>query len=59
MHAQAPITRIAAVAYTILTDAAEADGTLAWHDTTIVVVHAEPRGRLGVGNTYSDASDTT
>ena len=57
MHAQTPVTRIAAAAYTIPTDAAEADGTLAWHDTTIVVVHAEAGGRVGVGYTYSDASD--
>jgi L-alanine-DL-glutamate epimerase-like enolase superfamily enzyme len=53
VRTEVPITRVAAAAYTIPTDAPEADGTLAWHATTMVVVHAEAGGRIGVGYTYS------
>ena len=38
-HAQTPIQRLSVAAYTIPTDAPEADGTFAWDATTIVVVH--------------------
>ncbi|MBV9812709.1 MAG: mandelate racemase [Acetobacteraceae bacterium] len=54
---QAPVTRIAASAYTIPTDAPEADGTIAWHETTLVVATVEAAGRTGLGYTYSDATD--
>lgn len=57
MRTEAPITRIAAAAYTIPTDAQESDGTLAWQATTMVVVHAQAGGRTGVGYTYSDATN--
>jgi L-alanine-DL-glutamate epimerase-like enolase superfamily enzyme len=43
-------------AYTIPTDAPEADGTLSWDATTIVVVHAYAAGEWGVGFTYADVS---
>ena len=43
-------------AYTIPTDAPEADGTLAWDSTTIVVVHAHAGGECGLGYTYADVS---
>jgi L-alanine-DL-glutamate epimerase-like enolase superfamily enzyme len=56
MRTEMPISDIAVAAYTIPTDAPEADGTLAWRDTTLVVVHAEAGGRSGVGYTYSDAA---
>ena len=36
----APIDQLGVAAYTIPTDFPEADGTLAWDSTTIVVVHA-------------------
>lgn len=51
-----PIESVAAYAYTIPTDAPEADGTLAWEATTIVVVHARSRDREGIGYSYTDAS---
>ena len=44
---QAPIERLEVSAYTIPTDAPEADGTLAWDSTTIVVVHAHAGGERG------------
>jgi L-alanine-DL-glutamate epimerase-like enolase superfamily enzyme len=50
------IGRVTASAYTIPTDAPEADGTLAWDSTTLVVVEVEAGGETGLGYTYSDAS---
>ena len=39
------------------TDAPEADGTLSWDATTIIVVNAEAGGQRGLGYTYSDATN--
>jgi L-alanine-DL-glutamate epimerase-like enolase superfamily enzyme len=50
------IESVEAGAYTVPTDSAEADGTAAWHATTIVVVHAMARGQVGVGWTYGAAA---
>ena len=47
---------IEVAAYTIPTDAPEADGTLSWDSTTIVVVHAHAAGEWGLGYTYADVS---
>lgn len=43
-------------AYTIPTDAPEADGTLSWNSTTLVVVEIEGGGSRGIGYTYSDGA---
>ena len=43
-------------AYTVSTDAPEADGTLSWTATTIVVVHACADGEQGLGYSYTDVS---
>ncbi len=56
VRAQAPVEQLEVAAYTIPTDAPEADGTLAWDATTIVVVHAHGAGECGVGYTYADVS---
>ena len=53
--AAAPITRVTAHAYTIPTDAPEADGTFEWHSTTLIVTEVEAAGVTGLGYTYSDA----
>jgi L-alanine-DL-glutamate epimerase-like enolase superfamily enzyme len=50
----APLERIEASAYTIPTDAPEADGTMAWDCTTIVVVEVSAGGETGLGYTYTD-----
>jgi L-alanine-DL-glutamate epimerase-like enolase superfamily enzyme len=50
------IERIEAHAYTIPTDRPEADGTLSWDSTTIVVVEAAGGGESGLGYTYSHGS---
>lgn len=52
--AQVPIEGVQASAYTIPTDSPEADGTLSWDSTTLVVVHVEGGGRRGLGYTYAD-----
>jgi L-alanine-DL-glutamate epimerase-like enolase superfamily enzyme len=57
MAAQAAnIERVEAEAYTIPTDAPEADGTFAWDRTTLVAVEIAAGGCIGLGYTYSDPS---
>ncbi len=53
---EAPVEGLEVGAYTVPTDAPEADGTLSWDSTTIVVVHAHAAGERGVGYTYADVS---
>jgi len=48
-----PIERVSASAYTIPTDAPEADGTLEWDSTTMVVVEVSGGGRSGLGYSYT------
>ena len=48
----APIEEITATAYTVPTDTEEADGTLAWTSTTLVLVRVAAGGRVGTGWTY-------
>lgn len=55
MHA-APVVALRASAYTIPTERPEADGTLRWDKTTLVVVEAEAAGRTGLGYTYAAAA---
>jgi L-alanine-DL-glutamate epimerase-like enolase superfamily enzyme len=53
---QVPVEALEVTAYTVPTDAPEADGTLSWEATTIVVVHASGGGETGLGYTYADVS---
>ncbi|MFF4289402.1 enolase C-terminal domain-like protein [Streptomyces sp. NPDC001633] len=46
------VDAVEAAAYTVPTDAPEADGTLAWHTTTLVVVQLRSGGTTGLGYTY-------
>ena len=55
-HGMAPIAAVRAHAYTIPTDAPEADGTFEWTSTTLVVVEIDAGGCTGLGYTYTDAS---
>ena len=50
------IGAVRARAYTIPTDAPEADGTMAWTSTTMVTVEVEAGGRTGFGYTYGAGS---
>lgn len=53
-HAQ--IQAVHAAAYRIPTDKPEADGTLSWDSTTLVIVEVEAAGRTGLGYTYSSGA---
>jgi L-alanine-DL-glutamate epimerase-like enolase superfamily enzyme len=53
---QAPVEAVDVAAFTVPTDSPEADGTLAWDATTLVVVHATGGGETGLGYTYADVS---
>ena len=56
MSDRAPISDLKARAYTIPTDAPEADGTLGWDSTTLVVATARAAGTEGLGWTYGHAA---
>jgi len=49
----AAIDRMELGVYTIPTDAPESDGTLEWHETTIVVAHLRAADTNGLGYTYA------
>lgn len=56
MRVQAPIERVRARAFKIPTDKPEADGTISWDSTTLVMVEAFGGGMSGIGYTYSGGS---
>ncbi len=41
-------------AYTVPTDFPESDGTLAWDQTTLILVNASAGDKVGIGYTYAD-----
>src|SRR3954471_13272945 len=49
----AVVEDVSARALTIPTDAPEADGTLSWDSTTIVIVQARSEGHVGTGFSYA------
>jgi L-alanine-DL-glutamate epimerase-like enolase superfamily enzyme len=54
VRAETSVEQLSAAAYSVPTDAPEADGTLAWDSTTIVVVETRAAGETGLGYTYGD-----
>jgi L-alanine-DL-glutamate epimerase-like enolase superfamily enzyme len=56
MPIEVPVGALNARVYTVPTDAPEADGTLAWHETTLVVVTVAAGGLEGLGYTYSSGA---
>lgn len=50
------VDEVSAAAYTVPTPCPEADGTLAWHATTMIVVRATGAGQQGLGWSYGPAS---
>lgn len=46
-------------AYTLETDAPEADGTLSWDSTTMVLVEVSAGGAVGTGWTYGPVACAT
>lgn len=53
---RAAIKEIEVTAYTVPTDAPEADGTFAWDSTTIIVAEIKAGGQTGLGYTYGSKS---
>ncbi len=49
-----PVQKVRTSAYRIPTDFPEADGTIAWQSTVLVLVEVEAGGRTGLGFTYAD-----
>ncbi|PSK91869.1 L-alanine-DL-glutamate epimerase-like enolase superfamily enzyme [Haloactinopolyspora alba] len=54
--ADVTVDSVRAAAYVVPTDAPEADGTLAWNSTTLVVCDVVTGPVTGLGYTYADAS---
>lgn len=59
MTAAAPITAVRTQAWTVPTDAPEADGTLTWDSTTVVAVEVDAGGATGLGWSYTDPAAGT
>ncbi len=53
------IEKLEVSAYTIPTDFPEADGTIAWNKTTMVLVEATAGGKVGLGYSYADTATAT
>lgn len=53
---EACIEQVMATAYTVPTDFPEADGTLSWNSTTLVLVEVRCAGAAGIGYTYGNAA---
>lgn len=51
-----PIKKLDVSAYKIPTDAPEADGTIQWNSTTLVLVEIEAANKKGIGYSYADES---
>lgn len=56
MKVNVPIRNVHASAFTIPTDKPEADGTIAWNSTTLIVVEVSAGNVVGLAYTYSGAS---
>ena len=59
-HSQVvPIDRLAVRTFVVPTDFPEADGTLEWDRTTLVLVQVSAGGKQGIGYTYANLSTAT
>lgn len=56
---QASVDEVTVSAYTIPTDAPEADGTLSWNSTTLILAQVSAGGRSGLGYTYGSSAIAT
>jgi L-alanine-DL-glutamate epimerase-like enolase superfamily enzyme len=56
MQAVHKISEVHATAYTVPADAPEADGTLAWNSTTMLLVEVAAGGQHGIGYSYTHRS---
>jgi L-alanine-DL-glutamate epimerase-like enolase superfamily enzyme len=48
------VERLGVSAFTVPTETPEADGTLAWHETTLVLVRVLACGAIGMGYSFAD-----
>jgi L-alanine-DL-glutamate epimerase-like enolase superfamily enzyme len=55
-HDQPAVDSVTAAVYQIPTDQPEADGTLAWSSTTLVIARVTGGGRTGLGYTYGSGA---
>jgi hypothetical protein len=53
---RASVRELQVSAFTIPTSSPEADGTLSWNSTTLVLVELEAAGQRGIGYTYADTA---
>jgi L-alanine-DL-glutamate epimerase-like enolase superfamily enzyme len=58
-HGHATVEALEASVFTVPTDAPEADGTFAWHSTSLVLVRARAAGEIGTGWTYGSPACAT
>ncbi|HEY7247578.1 MAG TPA: enolase C-terminal domain-like protein [Xanthobacteraceae bacterium] len=56
MPQESSIRRVTAQSFRIPTDAPEADGTISWDATTLVLVEIDAGGTTGLGYSYADAA---
>lgn len=58
-RSDAPVETVEVTVYTVPTDAPEADGTLSWDSTTMILVRIRAGGMEGLGYSYADRSAAT
>jgi L-alanine-DL-glutamate epimerase-like enolase superfamily enzyme len=56
MPKQTPVEGLRVSAYRVPTDFPEADGTMEWDETIIVIVEARAGGKIGLGYSYADSA---
>jgi L-alanine-DL-glutamate epimerase-like enolase superfamily enzyme len=54
-----PIEKLSVSAYTVPTDLPEADGTITWNKTTMVLVEVTAGSQTGLGYSYADTATAT
>lgn len=54
-----PVEKLSVSAYTVPTDLPEADGTIAWNKTTMVLVEVTAGNQTGLGYSYADTATAT
>ena len=52
---EARLDKVSACAYTVPTDAPEGDGTLDWHETTLVLAEIKAGNAVGIGYSFTSA----
>jgi L-alanine-DL-glutamate epimerase-like enolase superfamily enzyme len=55
---RAPVEQLRARSFTVPTDRPEADGTLSWDSTTLLLVEASAGGQCGIGYSYTASAAT-